>query len=138
VVTIPIDWDIAEKEFQDLAGVDDSPEDMLRHALAVRVVQEAFVLLRGRPKKAGRGKNRIEETRQEKLFEELIPALEGHLVDGTYQAVADRLGMSVGAVRVAAVRLRARFRECLVAVAAKALRMPAGPALDEELRDLFR
>jgi RNA polymerase sigma-70 factor (ECF subfamily) len=67
------------------------------------------------------------------LFLALRPALARRTVAAA--EVAERLGMSPGAVRVALTRLRAKYREALRRTIADTV---AGPAeLEDEIRDLF-
>jgi RNA polymerase sigma factor (sigma-70 family) len=47
------------------------------------------------------------------LFDQLRPALQGDHLAPSYRDIAARLGMTEGAVRVAAHRLRSRYREIL-------------------------
>ena len=126
-VSIPIDWSTAEALYLEhgLGGV--SPEDSFRRALATRLVADGIEILR----------KRYAETGKEALFEELLPALEGTLEDGTYADVGERVGMKAAAVRAAAVRFRERFRLCVKERASKILNMPDGPRLDDELHRLF-
>ena len=126
-VTVPIDWTSAEALYHEhgLGGV--SPEDSFRRALAARLVADGIDLLR----------QRYASTGKETLFDELLPALEGVLPDGTYGDVAARLGMKPNAVRAASVRLRDRFRLCVKERASQVLHMPDGAALDAELQRIF-
>ncbi len=124
---IVIDWTSAESAYLKDMPLAASPEDIFRRALAARLIDDATLSLRKRYIASGR----------EALFEALLPALEGPLVEGTYITLAAELSLQPGALRVAAIRLRARFRECLRAAASQALHLPAGPALDEELREIF-
>jgi DNA-directed RNA polymerase specialized sigma24 family protein len=125
---IPLDWTSAENLYLREAAVADSPEDAWRRTLAVRLIEEAVNALRQRYTASG----------QKAVFEELLPALEGPLIDDSYPEIAARLELNKGALRVAVVRMRARFRENLQRAASVALQIPVGPALDDELRDIFR
>ena len=69
------------------------------------------------------------------LFDELKFALTGDKGDASHAAVADRLGMTEGAVKAAAHRLRKRYRELLRAEIAEPVATPA--EVEEELRQLF-
>jgi hypothetical protein len=122
-----LDWACAETMRLAEAGNTVSPEDTFRRSFAVRLVDEAMISLRARYAEIG----------QSALFDELVPALEGPLVDDSYESVAHRLRMSENAVRTAVFRMRQRFRETLRSRAAAAWGMPQGPALDAELRELF-
>lgn len=69
---------------------------------------------------------------QEGLFDELKPTLLGE--GGSYAEIARRLGRTEGSVKVAAHRLRARFRERLREEIAQTV--PEGE-VDDELRELI-
>lgn len=69
------------------------------------------------------------------LFERLRPGLQGDAHAPPARAVADDLGMTEGAVRVAAHRLRARYRDLLRAEVARTTDDPA--SVDEEISDLL-
>ena len=106
----------------------DSPDDVFRLALASSLIEDALRALRLRYAESG----------QPELFEEILPALEGPLIDDSYGEIAVRLNLKTGAIRVAVVRLRARFRESLRIPASRALMIPPGQDLDDELREIFR
>lgn len=125
---ISFDWASAEAFFATQnVPVDPSPEEIFRRALAVRLIEEAMELLRARYEASG----------QSTLLEALLPTLEGPLPDETYGDVAERLGSTEGAIKVAVSRMRSRFRTALREAAAIALRRDPGPGLDDELRELF-
>ena len=69
------------------------------------------------------------------LFEKLQPTLLGEAEHGELAATAAELGMTEGAMKVAAHRLRQRFRQCVKNEVANTLTEPS--ALDEEMRALF-
>jgi RNA polymerase sigma factor (sigma-70 family) len=84
----------------------------------------------------GRLKMEYEAAGKSALFAELNFALTGDRSAVPYGELARRLGMSVGAVKVAVYRLRQRYREVLRAEVAETV---AGPEdVEEELRELFR
>ena len=71
-----------------------------------------------------------------KLFDRLKAYLGGDRASVPYRQLADELGLSEGAVKVAVHRMRRRCRELLRAEIAQTV---AGPEeVDEELRDLFK
>jgi RNA polymerase sigma-70 factor (ECF subfamily) len=124
---IPIDWTSAEAFVVENLAVAPTPEQLFRRALAVRLFEAALTRLRARYESSG----------QSTLLEALLPALEGPLPDETYDDVAERLGTTPGAIKVAVSRMRSRFRTALREAAALALRREPGPGLDDELRELF-
>ena len=69
------------------------------------------------------------------LFDRLRPMLEGDGQAGPYREIAASLGMSEGAVKVAAHRLRARYRELLREEIARTVADPA--EVDAELAELL-
>jgi len=70
------------------------------------------------------------------LFARLRPALQGDHLAPSHAAVGAELGMSDGAVRVAAHRLRARYRELLREEVGRTTDDPA--AIDEEIAELMQ
>jgi RNA polymerase sigma-70 factor (ECF subfamily) len=81
------------------------------------------------------GRLRVEMTAagKEELFDELKPTLAGE--QSPYAQIAERLGMTEGAVKVAAHRLRKRYRELIRDEIAQTV--ADGDEVDEELRDLM-
>lgn len=72
---------------------------------------------------------------KEELFECLKGSLAAQASAATYASTAARLGMTAGAVKAAAHRLRKRYRELLRAEVAQTVAEPAD--VEDELRDLF-
>lgn len=70
-----------------------------------------------------------------KRFERLHGFLTGSADDVSYKEVADELGMTEGAVKVAVHRLRRRFGTALREEVARTLADPAD--VDDEIRHLF-
>lgn len=70
------------------------------------------------------------------LFEKLESTLIGSRETQPYAALAEQLGMTEGAVKVAVHRLRERYRECLKEEIAQTITSEA--EADEELRHFFR
>lgn len=77
------------------------------------------------------------EAGQERQFDELKPLLAGGCdqPDG-YARAAKSLGMTADAVRVAAHRLRQRYRKLLRHEIAQTVALPAD--VEDEIRDLFQ
>jgi DNA-directed RNA polymerase specialized sigma24 family protein len=124
---IPFDWAGAEACFLNHGHQSSSPEDACRRALAAQLVQTSLDDLRETYAASGRTE----------LFAALLPSLEGPLQDDTYQQVAARLGLRNGAVRMAALRLRDRFKQRLRIRAAAVLSLQDGPQLDREILHLL-
>jgi RNA polymerase sigma-70 factor (ECF subfamily) len=72
---------------------------------------------------------------KERLFTALKNGLTGEKAAAPYEQVAKELEMTVGAVKVAAHRLRTRYREVLREEIARTL--GEGADIDEEIRNLF-
>jgi DNA-directed RNA polymerase specialized sigma24 family protein len=124
---VPLEWEAAEASWHRQGRTAGSPDEAFRRALATRLVADGIAALR----------NKYAASDKLVMFEELLPALEGIHPDDTYAGIAARLGMRPGAVRAAAIRMRGQFRESVKSLASRLLGIPAGPRLDEELRDLF-
>jgi RNA polymerase sigma-70 factor (ECF subfamily) len=121
---IPLDAETAERRLT-MEPADTSPPDKAfdrRWALALLEV----VLVRLRDEFAGAGKL--------DLFERLKGTLESGR-DVSYPQLAGELGMSEGALRVAAHRMRRRYRELLRNEIAQTV--AAGEDVDDELRYLI-
>ena len=69
------------------------------------------------------------------LFARLRPVLQGDPLDSSYSTIGAELGMSDGAVRVAAHRLRVRYRELLREEVGRTTDDPT--AIDSEIGDLM-
>lgn len=102
-----------------------TPERLFEQQWAITLL--AHVLERLRQEYADKGKGR--------LFDELKQFLSGPSRRASHAAAAESLGMSEGAVKVAAHRLRVRYRELLRQEIAQTV---SGPEeIDEEIRSLF-
>jgi len=126
-VCYSLDAGQAEALLQAEAALQADPHEAWRRTLACSLLDEAVEALAAT----------FEKTGKSELFNALLPALEGPLPDATYEGVAARLGTTAGALRMAVVRLRERFRRILRMKAAIALGVNDGPQLDQELRELF-
>jgi hypothetical protein len=89
------------------------------------VLEQALARLREEYKAGGRGD----------LFDALKPLLTGESTSEPQAELAARLGLSEGALRVAAHRLRQRYGEAVRAEIAQTV--ARAEDVDEELRDLF-
>ncbi len=126
-IHFPLDSAAAEIAWQTDPSHHESPDDIFRKNLAACLLEEAVEALAAH----------YIATRSEALFDALLPALEGPLPDSTYAEAAVGLGITPGAVRMAVLRFRERFRKILREKAARVLGVSNGPALDRELRELF-
>jgi RNA polymerase sigma factor (sigma-70 family) len=116
-----LDDDMAENRYQLAARM--TAEKIFEARWAAALIEVALVRLRGELQAAGRGP----------LFE----AVQGFLLSGedaSYQQVADRLGLSLGAVKTAIHRIRHRYRALVREEVARTVATPA--EVEDELRCL--
>ena len=102
-----------------------TPERLFERRWALTLLDRALDVVADGEAKAGRGA----------LFERLRGALTGEPDAPSYAALASTLGLTEGAVRMAAMRLRRRFRDALRAEVARTVDDPS--AVDDELAALF-
>jgi RNA polymerase sigma-70 factor (ECF subfamily) len=103
-----------------------TPEALFDRRWALALLDRVLNRLAGEMERAGRAP----------LLDRLKPALLGDDQALSYAAVAEQLGMTEGAVKVAAHRLRGRYRDILRDEIARTVAEPAD--IDDEIRDLFR
>jgi RNA polymerase sigma-70 factor (ECF subfamily) len=123
-----VTWDSEQAEQRlatDAAGTDD-PDTTYEREWALTVLDEAMTLLELECRREGKAE----------LFEVLHPFLQGDRTESPQAGLAARLGLSVGAVKVAIHRLRRRYGELLRAVVAHTVPDPG--EVDDELRHLAR
>jgi RNA polymerase sigma-70 factor (ECF subfamily) len=121
----PLSLDFADADGRYLAepAHDQTAERLFERRWALTLLEQVLAGLRSEYESAGKGR----------LFEALKGSLAGPELP--YAEVAVELGMGEGAVKVAAHRLRQRYRDRLRAAIAETV---AGEGqIDEELRDLF-
>jgi RNA polymerase sigma factor (sigma-70 family) len=122
---VSLDFEIAERRYH-LEPVDHAtPETVYERGWALAILEQTLARLRQELANAGK----------EKLFEYLKGALAGEGVQGSYARIAEELGISEQAVKVAVYRLRRRYQELLRAEIAQTVASPA--EVEDELRDLF-
>jgi hypothetical protein len=102
-----------------------SPDKVFERDYARTVLKQVLAALRYECFLSGKGP----------LFEELKGMFEGDKQAGGYAEMAERLGMTEGAVKKAAQRLRERFHDLLRAEVARTVDDPG--EVDEEIRSLF-
>ena len=102
---VPISLDVEEGERRyHLEPADElSPERVYEQRWALALIDRTLATLRDEMAKAG----------QSHRYQHLQPFLTGAGAQARYRTVADRLGMTEGAVKVAVHRLRRRFGELL-------------------------
>lgn len=103
-----------------------TPEHQYDRAWALALLARAYAAMRAREVEAGRGS----------LFDALWPSINGGQDNPeAYVDLGRRFGMSEGAVKTRAHRLRNLFRECLLGEVAETVAQPA--EVEEELRALL-
>jgi len=122
---LPLDFEAGEGRYLREPADDRTPERLFERRWALTLLESTLARLEEEHGKAGRGH----------LFE----ALRGTLVAGGPEApwaeVGARLGMSEGAVKVAAHRLRRRYREVLRQAISETVADPS--EVDDEIRHLM-
>ncbi len=103
VVMISLDVQAGEEEWKGLPSDGVSPDIIFDRQWAVQLLRQVMLELREIYVKAGK----------QELFDELREYITGGSTEESYGEAAGRLGMSEGAVKVAAFRLRERYRERL-------------------------
>lgn len=125
VQILPLDFDTAETRCVAAARADETPDRVYDRQWALALLDNVLSRLEREYAQAGRAD----------LFAGLKVTLTGHRADLPYQAIAAQCGLSEGAVKVAAHRLRHRYREFLREEIARTLASAAD--VEEELRHLF-
>lgn len=122
---LTLDFDSAEGKFnREPMASHDSAERLYERRWAVELLDRALTELRAE----------YVESDRTNLFEVLKPTLSGGPSSG-YDVLAERLGMTVGAVKVAVHRLRQRYRDRIRDVIGRTVADPTD--VDDEVRDLF-
>jgi RNA polymerase sigma-70 factor (ECF subfamily) len=122
---LSLDFRVGEDRYH-LEPIDHAtPESLYERRWALAILEQTLSRLRQELANAGK----------EKLFERLKGALAGEGLQESYAQIAEELGVSEQAVKVAVHRLRRRYQELLRAEIAETVASPE--EVDEELRDLF-
>jgi RNA polymerase sigma-70 factor (ECF subfamily) len=125
-VTISLETSTVEAQFGGEQGTEQlTPEEIFERQWALTVLERALERVRQEARRAGNPGQ----------FELLKPYLTGEAGRAPYSEVADRLGMSEGAVKAAVLRLRKRFGRALRAEIADTVADPA--EVDDEIRRLL-
>lgn len=122
---LSIDAEDAEGRYRNEPSHDLTPERVYDRRWALTLLDQTLATLKEECKRNGKTK----------LFEALKPALAGEGRDEGYAQIGEQLGMSEGAVKVAAHRLRARYRDILRIRISETV--DTEQAVDEEIKDLF-
>lgn len=121
VPLIPLDQEVLPA----LAGHDSSPEEAYDRHWALTIINRALAQLQSEAKAAGR----------EQLFAQLAEYISSEPEPGSYEAIANTLGMSRAAVAMAVHRLRLRLREKIRQEVAQTLANPL--QVEEEMHVLM-
>ncbi len=122
---ISIDADQAESRYRLEPAHDLTPEKLFERRWALTLLDQVLTLLKNEFSLAGKAE----------VFDHLKVFLTGDKSQTSYHLVAAELGMTEGAVKVAAHRLRKRYRELLREEIAKTTSEPN--AIEDEIGDLF-
>ena len=123
---VPIQLDAAETRYGREPADTRTPEQVFEKQWALALLESVLNRLREDYERDGKGA----------LFQMLEPCLVGSRETQPYAALGAQLGMSEGATRVAACRLRERYREYLESEIAQTVASAA--EVDEERRHLLR
>ena len=115
----------AEGRFRDEPADEQDPERAFLRTWALTLIEQVVVRLRSEYEDGGKGE----------LFEQLRGTLTGEAGGTRYAEIADAMGTTEGAVKVAAHRLRKRFASLLRREIAATLRDPDD--VEDEIRGLF-
>ena len=122
---IELDAHAAEERYALEPADDASPDKLYDRRWAALLLQRAQARLAAQYDEAGQGA----------LFRELRPVLGASRAEMAYAEMSERLGMSAGALKVAAHRLRERYRTVLREEVAETVASPG--EVDAELRHLI-
>jgi RNA polymerase sigma factor (sigma-70 family) len=123
---LSIDVEMAESRYQVEAGIGLDPEKLFERRWAITLLNRVLAKLEGEATAAS----------QAQRFEQLKVFLPGEPGGAKYAEVAAALGLSEGAVKVAVLRLRHRFRDLLRAEIAQTVADEA--EVEQELRYLVQ
>ncbi len=122
---IPLQVDTAETRYGHEPADYATPEQIYERRWALALLEEVLRRLRVEHEERGRTE----------LFALLHPCLVGSRAAQPYAELANKLGLTEGAVKAAVHRLRQRYRELLLEEIAQTVAQPG--EVDEELRHLF-
>jgi RNA polymerase sigma-70 factor (ECF subfamily) len=123
--TLPLDLSSAETRYQHEPAHAATPERIFERRWALVLLDQVLARLGEEYRRAGK----------EGLFEQLKFCLVADSESASYGEIAARLGLSEGAVKVAAHRMRQRYGRLLTAEVARTLERPSDAA--DEIQQLF-
>jgi len=122
---LPLDFQSGERQYCFEPADHATPETIFERRWALTVLEQTLARLR----------QELESSGKAALFEKLKETLTGDGMSRPYAELAEELGISEAAVKVAVHRLRRRYQELLRAEIAQTVSSPE--EVDEELRNLF-
>lgn len=122
---ISLDHNSAESRYGLEPGHDLSPDKIFERRWALTLLEQVLARLRDEYCSVGKAD----------LFEQLKTTLTGESGSASYASIAERLGMTEGAIKVAAHRLRHRYRDLIRAEIAQTV--ASAEDVDDELRHLL-
>ena len=122
---LSLDFDSGESRLRLEPASDQTPERLFERQWTITLLDQVLRRLQSEQQAAGKGSQ----------FDALKQFLAGGREEASYSEVAEELGMSAGAAKVAAHRLRQRYRELLRAEVAQTV--ASADEVDDEIRRLF-
>jgi RNA polymerase sigma factor (sigma-70 family) len=123
---LSLDFELGESRFRLEPVTDVTPESLYERRWALTMLDRVMARLREDFERSGKRDD----------FDRLKVFLTGEAAAPSYRDVADTMGTTEGAVKVAVHRLRRRFREAVLAEIAQTVAAPE--EVSEELRHLFQ
>jgi DNA-directed RNA polymerase specialized sigma24 family protein len=123
-LVLSLDFEAGETRYRHEPVESITPERLFQRRWTLLLLEQVLEQLR----------TEYDDASRSELFAALEPQLQGRELPMNYAELGTRLGMSEGALKVAAHRLRRRYREILRARIAETVSTPE--EIDEELRDL--
>jgi RNA polymerase sigma-70 factor (ECF subfamily) len=125
LLSVPWDDQLAESHYSSAVPANLSAEEAYERQWTLALLDRVLIHLRDEYAGAGKGA----------LFDGIQPFLSGKQPPSSYGELAERLGLTEGAIRVAVHRLRRRYGQMLRAEIAHTVASPED--IDAELRHLF-
>jgi RNA polymerase sigma-70 factor (ECF subfamily) len=122
---ISIDADDAERRYRSEPSHDLTPEKLFERRWVLTLLDQVLTILKSESVRDGKADQ----------FDRLKVFLTADKNQTSYREAAEKLGMTEGAVKIAAHRLRKRYRELLREEIAKTLN--EGDSIEDEIRELF-
>jgi RNA polymerase sigma factor (sigma-70 family) len=122
---LSLDFEQGESRFRLEPATDVTAESLYERRWALTMLDQVMARLRDDFERSGKRED----------FDRLKVFLTGEAAAQSYRDVADAMGTTEGAIKVAVHRLRRRFREAVLAEIAQTVAAPE--EVDEELRQLF-